>query len=556
MTSPSMNSTFCSGRHLFVEFRPTLLLLRDLCIQAPCRLHQQWRVAERFEQFFQSVHPDKLTRLAPTPQLRRCNLVLLESSVQLSHDSPHLRRSFLSILPPPEKLPIFTLREALGDALSLPCARAIIRAPTGSGKSTQIPQFILDDALSGGGEIVVLEPRRIAARMLAARVASERGGRIGGEVGYEVRFDRAVSAGTKIRYVTEGTFVRQLLDDKSLAGVGAVVFDEFHERHLDGDLALALTADIQKTSRPDLRIVVMSATILTESLLSYLEGSQVLEAEGRAYPVDIHHRRPTKKEVDTGIWEAAANACEQAVVRDSHPGDVLIFMPGSFEIHRTISAIEKKRWARDFDLLPLHGQLSADQQDRAVARSTRRKIIVATNVAETSLTIDGVQIVIDSGLARVARYDAGRGINTLLLEKISRASADQRTGRAGRTSDGICIRLWDARHHGSRPAETSPEIHRVDLSEAVLSLKSAGVTDAATFPWLDPPLPEALDRALTLLDEIGAATHDGPATPFGRRLARLPLHPRLGTFLLAAEESEFAREAAVAAALLSGRPLF
>ncbi|GAF98281.1 unnamed protein product, partial [marine sediment metagenome] len=286
---------------------------------------------------------------------------------------------------------------------------------------------------------------------------------------------------------TEGILVRRLLEDAELRGVGAVVFDEFHERHLFGDIALARALDLQESARPDLKIVVMSATLAGDGLQEYLHPAERLSSDGRTYPVEILHV-PLKAGRGEPVWDAAARVCEERLARMGDEGDVLVFMPGAFEIHRTLGAIERMAWSRGFDLLPLYGALSPAKQDAAVAGSgARRKIVVATNVAETSVTIDGVRVVIDSGLAREAAFDARRGINTLMIEKISRASADQRAGRAGRTAPGVCVRLWSETDHGRREAERAPEVRRLDLSETVLFLKAQGVKDLAGFRWLDAP---------------------------------------------------------------------
>ncbi|MGI9241208.1 MAG: helicase-related protein, partial [Verrucomicrobiales bacterium] len=312
--------------------------------------------------------------------------------------------------------------------------RLVLQAPTGSGKSTQVPQILLDRGVVGEGEsILVLQPRRLAARLLGNRVAAERRGRVGEEVGYQVRFENRTGAGTRIRYITEGILVRRLLDDSDLEGVGAVVFDEFHERHLQADLALAIVLQLQQERRPDLKVVVMSATLDTELVENFLEPCVVLGSEGRTFPVESRFVPLRQKDE---VWDGVVRALEERVLKEGREGDVLVFMPGGFEIRKTMDAIARRPWSKEFVVLPLYGELSPEKQDAAVSRQTRRKIVVATNVAETSVTIDGVRVVIDSGLARVADYDARRGINTLTVEKISRASAEQRAGRAGRTAPG------------------------------------------------------------------------------------------------------------------------
>jgi ATP-dependent helicase HrpB len=447
-------------------------------------------------------------------------------------------------------LPIFELESQLAPAFA-GSPRLVVEAPTGSGKSTQIPQMLLDQGLAGDGEIVVLQPRRLPARMLAARVAQERGCRLGAEVGYQIRLERAASDRTRIRFVTEGILLRQMLADPGLRGVGAIVFDEFHERHLYGDISLARALDLQAKHRPDLRLIVMSATLDSAALESYLAPCTVLASAGRAFPVAIEYLE--RSPGDTAPWDAAADAFERLAARAE--GDVLIFMPGVHEIHRTLQALRGLSAARGCDIFPLHGELPAAEQDAAVARCARRKIIVSTNVAETSLTIDGVRVVIDSGLARMARYDPFRGINTLLVERISRASADQRAGRAGRTAPGICLRLWTEREHFDRPAQELPEVRRLDLSEVVLTLKAGGVEDVAAFRWLELPDARSLERALTLLGDLGALDASGAITPLGRRMLAFPVHPRYARMLLAAADYGCVASAARIAALTQGRPL-
>ncbi len=448
-------------------------------------------------------------------------------------------------------LPIYQTEEAIV-AAALGPGRFIVEAPTGSGKSTQVPQMLLDRGAAGAGQIVVLQPRRIAARLLAARVARERGVALGGEVGYRVRFEGAASAATRILYVTEGVLLRQLLDDPELRGVSVVLFDEFHERHLYGDVTLARAAELQRGARPDLRIGVMSATLDRGPLEAWLTPCAVVRSEGRQFPVAIEYL--SKAEPDAPIWELAARAFER-LAAEGLEGDVLVFLPGAYEIARTLAALRETPAARGRLLLPLHGELPPEAQDAAVAPSDTPKIICATNVAETSLTIEGVRAVIDSGLARIPRYDPRRGINTLLVEPISRASADQRAGRAGRLGPGRCIRLWTEREHRARPAAEAPEIHRLDLSEAILGLKAGGARDLTAFRWFEPPEPRVLERAEALLRDLGATDERGAITPLGRRMAEFPLHPRYARMLLEAGARGVVRTVALLAALTQGRGL-
>lgn len=458
-----------------------------------------------------------------------------------------------------EDLPIFELEHRLVAELK-ERARLIIQAPTGSGKSTQVPQILLDHGLLGDGQVVILQPRRLATRLLAARVAAERNSRLGNEVGYQIRFENVTSGRTRIRFVTEGILLRQLIQDPQLRSVSAILFDEFHERHLYGDITLARALQLQATSRPDLKLAVMSATLDAGLLEKYLAPCTILSSSGRAFPVEIEYLPKPVGDDGYPIWDLAADELERVASRTE--GDVLIFMPGKYEISRTISAIRASRVSDRFVVLPLHGELPPAEQDAALARYEKRRAIVATNVAETSLTIDGVRVVLDSGLARMARFDPRRGINTLLVEKISRASAEQRTGRAGRTAPGHCLRLWTEREHLDRAAQELPEVKRLDLAEVVLSLKASGVEEIGSFRWLEPPDPKALARAEQLLIDLGALrsgreTHAnlGSITELGRRMLAFPVHPRCARMLLAAQEYRCVQAVALIAALTQGRNL-
>ena len=453
-------------------------------------------------------------------------------------------------------LPIHEIADALAEALSRKDhpSRLILQAPTGSGKSTQVPQIILDRGLAGTGEIVVLQPRRLPTRLLAARVAEERGGKLGDEVGYQIRFDRVASRHTRIRFVTEGLLLRQMLSDPTLPGVSVLVFDEFHERHLYSDLTLARALEIQKRDRPDLKIVVMSATLEAGPLAAYLDPCAVLASSGRTFPVAIEYLDKPVDTERTPVWQLAADELDR-LLRKHPEGDVLIFMPGGYEIARTVGALRAVLRESEWIVLPLHGELPPGEQDAAVARYAKRKVVVATNVAETSLTIDGIRLVIDGGLARIARHDPYRGINTLLVEKISRASADQRAGRAGRTAPGHCLRLWTEKEHALRPVAEAAEIRRLELSEAALSLKASGIGDLRSFAWFEPPEPRALDRAEELLRDLGAVDRQDRLTPLGRKMASFPMHPRYARMLLAADAYKCVRPVALIAALTQGRSL-
>ena len=459
----------------------------------------------------------------------------------------------------PRALPIYELESAVVASLRTQ-GRLIVQAPTGSGKSTQIPQMLLRhgvlDALGGRavkGEVVVLQPRRLAARMLAKRVAEEVGTNLGDVVGYQIRLESRVSERTRIRFVTEGILLRQMSFDATLRGISAIVFDEFHERHLYGDISLARAVQIQQSTRPDLKIIVMSATLDAGILKNYLAPSDVLVSQGRSFPVRIEYLPKAVNFENDAMWDVAAAECER-MADASAGGDMLVFMPGAYEINRTVQAIQGARGLRDFVCYPLHGELPPEQQDRAVQKYATRKIIVSTNVAETSLTIDGVTTVIDCGLARVARFDPHRGINTLMIDKISAASADQRAGRAGRTAPGVCVRLWAEREHANRAPQELPEVKRLDLSEVVLTLKASGIDDVMNFPWLEKPDAVGLVRAENLLVDLGALAGERKTiTAVGRKMLRFPVHPRYARMLLAAEERGCVRTVALMAALTQGR---
>ncbi len=478
-------------------------------------------------------------------------------------------------------LPIWEIHTPIVETLRLG-NRLVLVAPTGSGKTTQVPQMLLDAGLAGDKKIVVLQPRRVAARTVAARVAWERRCKLGAEVGYQIRFDDQTGLGTRISYVTEGILLRWLQDNRTLSEVGVVLFDEFHERNLLSDVALALVKRLQRTERPDLKMAVMSATLEAEPVAEYLADEDgtgetpILHSEGQSFPVEVrylsqHDERP--------ITEQAADVVEQ-IVNSDEPGDILVFMPGMGEINATIGAARAIRANERLAFIPLHGDLPPEQQDLAFAPNPLRKVVVATNVAETSVTIDGIRHVVDGGLARVARYDAERGIGTLFLEPISRASADQRKGRAGRTAPGTCHRLWTESGQFNRPERNTPEIQRSDLAEVVLLLHSLGIKRAAEFDWLDKPDPQAVERAEQLLITLGALRNsqsspydlraDGPIdasivirqssidadlTPIGRQMLKLPMHPRYSRMLVEAAKFGCVPAAALCAALVSGRDL-
>ena len=481
----------------------------------------------------------------------------------------------------PGSLPIWQIHGRLVQALH-ETSRLVLVAPTGSGKTTQVPQMMLDAKLAEGKKIVVLQPRRVAARTVAARVAWERGCPLGAEVGYQIRLDDQTSLGTRISYVTEGILLRRLQDDHTLSDVGAVIFDEFHERNLLSDVALALVKRLQRTERPDLKMAVMSATLEAEPVAEYLEGEDgtggtpVLHSEGQSFPVEVRY---LSQHDERAVTEQAADMVEQ-IVNSGEPGDILVFMPGMAEINATIAAAQAARTRERLALIPLHGDLPPEQQDLAFSPNPLRKVVVATNVAETSVTIEGIRHVVDSGLARVARYDAERGISTLFLEPISRASAEQRKGRAGRTAPGTCHRLWTESGQLNRPERNTPEIQRSDLAEVVLLLHSLGIKRAAEFDWLDKPDAQAVERAEQLLLTLGAlrdfrfspSDFRGPPetrtpleipnskiqidlTSIGRRMLKLPMHPRYSRMLVEAAKFGCVPAAALCAALVSGRDM-
>jgi len=468
-------------------------------------------------------------------------------------------------------LPIWQLHSEIVTAVNHNSSLVLV-APTGSGKTTQVPQMLLDDPARaeaqapGRDRIVILQPRRVAARTVAARVAWERHCPLGSEVGYQIRFDDRTSLGTRICFVTEGILLRWLQDDPGLSDIAVVIFDEFHERNLLSDVALALARRLQQSRRPDLKIVVMSATLDAAPVANYLGGCPVLVSEGKAFPVEIRHldlpdERP--------IAEQASDVVAR-IVESGDAGDILVFMPGMAEINATLAACRATRLREPLAMIPLHGELQPEEQDLAFAPNRLRKLIVSTNVAETSVTIDGIVHVIDSGLARVARYDAERGLGTLLLEPISRASAEQRAGRAGRTAPGVCHRLWTESGHLNRPERNTPEIQRSDLAEVVLLLHSFGIADATRFDWLDQPDPQAVARAEKLLRTLGAigeqdqpspirvaqgARRNSDLTPIGWQMLRLPMHPRYSRMLVEASRLGCVPAAALCAALVSGRDL-
>lgn len=451
-------------------------------------------------------------------------------------------------------LPIESVRELLRREVR-PGGRFILQAPTGSGKSTQVPQMLIDEGCVPNGQVIILQPRRIAARMLARRIAWERGSDPGHEVGYQVRFENVSSRNTRILMLTEGILMRRMMDDPRLRGVAAVVFDEFHERHISSDVSLAQCCMLQQSARPDLILGVMSATLPGEALSRYLRPTVVMESEGRMYPVEIEYAGSGGGDArPRPVWERAADELSR-LIKQGMQGSALVFMPGAYEISRTISEVRGRPSCSGYDVLPLHGELPPAQQDAAVDASGRPRIIVATNVAETSLTIPGIRVVVDSGLARIPVHDPLRGINTLLVQGISQASAAQRAGRAGREAPGHCVRLWSLREHESKAPFEVPEIRRLDLAETVLTLKASGYGDLRAFPWFEAPSDIHLSRAESLLGDLGAMDCSGALTGMGRTLAAFPLHPRYSRLFVEASGAGCLQAATVAAALSQERSL-
>ena len=431
----------------------------------------------------------------------------------------------------------------------------VVEAPPGAGKTTRVPRALLEAGLAGGGEVIVLEPRRLAARLAARRVADEMGERPGETVGWQVRFEEVAGPRTRLRYVTEGLLTRRLLAEPGLSGVGAVVLDEIHERHLQGDLALALLRRLQRTARPDLKLVAMSATLDAGPVARYLDARS-LRSEGRRFDVAVEYLSPEEAaRQDVRLEELVARAVKR-LHREGADGDVLVFLPGAAEIRRARETLAEFAAAADVDVLPLHGDLPPEEQDRAVRPGRRRKVILSTNVAETSVTIEGVVAVVDSGLARVASHSPWSGLPTLEVRKVSRASAAQRAGRAGRTRPGRALRLYTRHDHDARPEFDVPEVLREDLSETLLALAALGGHGGfADFEWFEAPPAAALEAARTLLVRLGALDGAGALTGTGRLMLRVPGHPRQARLVVEAASRGAAEQGALVAALLGERDL-
>ena len=433
----------------------------------------------------------------------------------------------------------------------------VLKAEPGAGKTTRVAPAIMDAGLAqlqdgADGQIVVLQPRRIAARAAATRIAQERGSELGQEIGYQVRFENRSSKNTRILVCTEGVFLRRLQNDPLMENIAAVVFDEFHERSIDSDLVLALTRQVREQLRPELKLVVMSATLSSAPIAKYLGNCPVVESPGRTFPVELEFLQyaPAPKE---SLERTASEAVLRVLPKAAR--DILVFLPGQAEIRQTAQLLDQQLADEGCEIMPLFGEMSLEDQRRVLDPCPSRKIILSTNVAETSLTIDGVTAVVDSGFARINKFDPQLGMNSLHLSRISKASAEQRTGRAGRNAPGYCLRLWTEREHLSLPEYNLPEIARVELSECLLQLLLWGENDLIEFPWFEAPPTASFEQAMALLDKLDA-TSNGKITDLGKQMAHLPLQPRMARLLVEGERLGCGIRAALCAAILSERDPF
>ena len=458
------------------------------------------------------------------------------------------------------QLPIEAIRPDIIAAAKVPGFCILLSAPTGSGKSTRVPLMLHEAGVTEHGTVIVVQPRRLAARLLADYVARQYPCRPGQEVGYMVRFDTCAGASTRIIYMTDGILERRLTEDPQLSGVSAVIFDEVHERRLSGDLCLARVLDLQHSSRPDIGVLVMSATLELDKLQHYLPQATIMRAEGRLFPVDISYMPPSPVRDRHGyvamppVWEQCVAAVRQLVQR-ADCGDILVFLPGAYEIRRTVEILEQVSWMNRRDVFALHGQLPPNEQSRAVEVGKRPRVIVSTNIAETSLTIEGVRSVVDCGTAREGRWDPKRGISTLHIVPISQAQAEQRAGRAGRLGPGRCIRLWSESEHRRRAAFPQPEVHRADISMAFLHLLSwgcKGLDGILNFHWPDAPTATATTQAWNILQELGAVAPNGSLSDIGHKMLRYPLAPVQARMLVAGHDFGCEAEIASIAALIQG----
>ena len=427
----------------------------------------------------------------------------------------------------------------------------VLEAPPGAGKTTRVPRALLQAGFGDAGDIIVLQPRRLPTRLAAERVAEELNEPVGQRVGYIVRFEDVGGKDTRVRFVTEGVLTRRLLSDPQLRGVGTVVLDEFHERHLATDLALGLLRDLRATARPDLRLLVMSATLEAAPISEFLNNAPVLRSEGRRFSVDIEH---AERDDNRALADQVAAAVRR-VVQEGLDGDVLVFLPGAGEIRRAADALATLALQHQLLVLPLHGDLPMAEQNQAVRAASQRKVILSTNVAETSVTIDGVVVVIDSGVARVAGHSPWSGLPVLKVVPVSQASAIQRAGRAGRTRAGRALRLYTRHDYEGRRSYDLPESARVDLSEAVLALHAMGIARPANWTWFEQPPMAALTAAETLLQRLGALDGDGKLSGVGQAMCKHPVHPRLARILVEARKLNVGDAAGALVAILSERDI-
>ncbi len=447
------------------------------------------------------------------------------------------------------RLPVDTVLSDLKSALSKG-RNVVLQAPPGAGKTTRVPLSILTEPWLNQQKILLLSPRRLAARTAAARMAETLGEPVGKTIGYRIRMESRISAYTRIEVVTEGILTRILQRNSELNGIGLVIFDEFHERSLDADLGLALCLDVQEALQPNLRLLIMSATLNTESIAALLPNAPVITCQGRTYPVQTRYLDlPSRTAVTKVMADAVITACH------NEEGSILAFLPGAKEIRQVATILEDKVLDSKLIIAPLYGSLSHQRQQQAIlpAPKGKRKIVLASAIAETSLTIEGIRVVIDSGLSRLPQYDAGSGMTRLVTLPVSQASAEQRRGRAGRTQPGVCYRLWPEAIHCTLPPAHRPEIKEADLSALMLNLLLWGVPNPQTLKWLDPPPKNAVDNALELLVQLNAISPDRRPTPKGRKMADLPVHPRLASMLLGAVDIGRIQVACDLAALLSER---
>ncbi|NEW06616.1 ATP-dependent helicase HrpB [Paenibacillus sp. SYP-B3998] len=447
------------------------------------------------------------------------------------------------------EFPIESVLPELKEALKTNACAVLIAQP-GAGKTTQVPLALLHEPWLKGQKILMLEPRRLAARAAARYMASRQNEQVGQTIGYRMKNDTRVGAQTRIEVITEGVLTRMLQHDPALEGVGVVIFDEFHERSLHADVGLALCRQSQTLLREDLRIIIMSATLEAKPVAAMLDNAPIIQSEGRTYPIETYYH---DRKIEGKLELAVVKSIQHALVQ--HEGSLLVFLPGAIEIHRVASSLLAHKESREVVIAPLYGNLSQEAQDRALAPCLpgHRKVVLATSIAETSLTVDGVTVVIDSGLMRVPRFSPRTGMTRLATVPVSQASADQRRGRAGRLGPGVCYRLWTEQEHRQLPPSGTPEILEAELAPLALELAAWGVPDPAALVWLDPPPAAAYGQARELLMQLGALHEGGSLTPHGRRLAELGLHPRLAHMVLQAVPLELGTMACELAVMLGER---